>query len=158
GPADKAGLKEQDIIVAVGKTPVKTYDDLLEEIGNHSVGDKVKLSLRNDPKRKVVEVELVERPAFAGGKGGGGGGPFGPGGPKKDRPYHAFYGGQAANKQDEQGPDAHEYGGVYKSSDGGESWTRINSLNPRPMYFSQIRVDPTNDQNVYVLGVQQFKS
>ena len=26
------------------------------------------------------------------------------------------------------------------------SWTRINSLNPRPMYFSQVRVDPTRRQ------------
>ena len=34
----------------------------------------------------------------------------------------------------------------------GESWTRTSPLNPRPFYFSQIRVDPENDQRVYVLG------
>jgi photosystem II stability/assembly factor-like uncharacterized protein len=43
-------------------------------------------------------------------------------------------------------------GGVFRSDDGGESWTRTNPLNPRPFYFSQIRVDPENDQRVYVLG------
>jgi photosystem II stability/assembly factor-like uncharacterized protein len=43
-------------------------------------------------------------------------------------------------------------GGVFRSDDGGESWTRVNRLNPRPFYFSQIRVDPENDQRVYVLG------
>ena len=43
-------------------------------------------------------------------------------------------------------------GGVFRSEDGGESWTRTNPLDPRPFYFSQIRVDPTNDQRVYVLG------
>ncbi len=43
-------------------------------------------------------------------------------------------------------------GGVYRSEDGGETWKQMNRLNPRPFYFSQIRVDPANDQRVYVLG------
>ena len=43
-------------------------------------------------------------------------------------------------------------GGVFRSDDGGESWTRESGLDPRPFYFSQIRVDPSNDQRVYVLG------
>jgi photosystem II stability/assembly factor-like uncharacterized protein len=43
-------------------------------------------------------------------------------------------------------------GGVFRSSDGGESWTRTSPLDPRPFYFSQIRVDPENDQRVYILG------
>jgi len=43
-------------------------------------------------------------------------------------------------------------GGVFRSEDGGETWTRMNPLDPRPFYFSQIRVDPTDDKKVYVLG------
>jgi photosystem II stability/assembly factor-like uncharacterized protein len=43
-------------------------------------------------------------------------------------------------------------GGVFRSEDAGESWTRTSPLNPRPFYFSQIRVDPANDKRVYVLG------
>jgi photosystem II stability/assembly factor-like uncharacterized protein len=43
-------------------------------------------------------------------------------------------------------------GGVFRSSDGGDSWQRQSALNPRPFYFSQIRVDPEDDQKVYVLG------
>jgi photosystem II stability/assembly factor-like uncharacterized protein len=43
-------------------------------------------------------------------------------------------------------------GGVFRSDDGGESWSRRSGLDPRPFYFSQIRVDPVNDQKVYVLG------
>jgi photosystem II stability/assembly factor-like uncharacterized protein len=44
--------------------------------------------------------------------------------------------------------------GTYRSDDAGLSWRKMSSVNPRPMYFSQIRVDPTNDLRVYVLGVQ----
>lgn len=43
-------------------------------------------------------------------------------------------------------------GGVFRSEDGGETWTRTSPLDPRPFYFSQIRVDPANDKRVYVLG------
>lgn len=43
-------------------------------------------------------------------------------------------------------------GGVYRSDDGGEKWARMTDLNPRPFYFSQIRIDPANDQRVYLLG------
>jgi photosystem II stability/assembly factor-like uncharacterized protein len=43
-------------------------------------------------------------------------------------------------------------GGVFRSEDGGETWTRMSRLNPRPFYFSRILVDPVNDRRVYVLG------
>ncbi|CAN5598886.1 hypothetical protein BH20VER1_BH20VER1_10230 [soil metagenome] len=43
-------------------------------------------------------------------------------------------------------------GGVFRSEDGGETWTRTSDINPRPFYFSEIKVDPANDQRVYVLG------
>src|SRR6266487_1912602 len=43
-------------------------------------------------------------------------------------------------------------GGVFRSEDGGEKWTRTSAIDPRPFYFSQIRIDPANDQRVYQLG------
>ena len=43
-------------------------------------------------------------------------------------------------------------GGVFRSDDAGATWTRMSPLNPRPFYFSQIRVDPNNDKKLYVLG------
>jgi len=43
-------------------------------------------------------------------------------------------------------------GGVFRSEDGGENWKRTSDLDPRPFYFSQIRIDPANDQRVYLLG------
>ena len=45
-------------------------------------------------------------------------------------------------------------GGVFRSEDGGETWTRMSPLDPRAFYFSQVRIDPINDQRVYVLGYQ----
>ena len=49
----------------------------------------------------------------------------------------------------------HENGGVYRSTDKGETWTKMSDMNsnPRPMYFSQIRVDPNNDLRLWVAGV-----
>jgi photosystem II stability/assembly factor-like uncharacterized protein len=46
----------------------------------------------------------------------------------------------------------HREGGVFRSEDKGESWIKVNSLNPRPMYFSQIRIDPNDSQRIYVNG------
>ena len=49
----------------------------------------------------------------------------------------------------------HANGGVYRSNDKGETWTRTADINanPRPMYFSQIRIDPNNDQRIWLAGV-----
>lgn len=43
-------------------------------------------------------------------------------------------------------------GGVFRSEDGGDHWTRMNPLDPRPFYFSQTKVDPLNAKRIYVLG------
>ncbi|HTS62134.1 MAG TPA: hypothetical protein VMH28_08915 [Candidatus Acidoferrales bacterium] len=42
--------------------------------------------------------------------------------------------------------------GVFRSEDGGKTWTFMSNQNQRPMYFSQIRVDPTNDKKIFVGG------
>lgn len=52
----------------------------------------------------------------------------------------------------------HARGGVFRSEDRGETWTRMSETNPRPMYFSQIRVDPNNDQRIWLGGVTLFLS
>ena len=36
--------------------------------------------------------------------------------------------------------------GTYRSDDAGLSWRKMSNTNPRPMYFSQIRIDPNNDR------------
>ena len=42
--------------------------------------------------------------------------------------------------------------GVYRSADRGDTWQAWSTLNPRPMYFSQIRADPKDAMRVYLLG------
>lgn len=41
--------------------------------------------------------------------------------------------------------------GIYRSEDGGATWRYLNRYNNRPFYYSQIRINPSNDQLVYVL-------
>jgi photosystem II stability/assembly factor-like uncharacterized protein len=49
-------------------------------------------------------------------------------------------------------------GGTYRSDDGGATWRRMSSVNPRPMYYSKVHIDPSNDQRIYVLGSSLFVS
>ena len=44
--------------------------------------------------------------------------------------------------------------GVYRSTDRGDTWEKISDTNPRPMYYSQIRIDPNDPERIYVLGTQ----
>ena len=39
--------------------------------------------------------------------------------------------------------------GLYRSEDGGATWTRTSSENVRPFYYSQVRVHPKNPDRVY---------
>ncbi len=48
--------------------------------------------------------------------------------------------------------------GLYRSEDGGERWTYLNRHSVRPFFFSQIRINPSNDQHVYVLDVNFWES
>ncbi|MEO6213259.1 MAG: hypothetical protein ABIP65_06495, partial [Vicinamibacterales bacterium] len=43
--------------------------------------------------------------------------------------------------------------GLYRSDDSGATWRKVNNANPRPMYFSQVRIDPNDPEVVYLGGV-----
>ena len=49
-------------------------------------------------------------------------------------------------------------GGVFRTDDGGDTWERKAAITPRAFYFSRIRVDPTDDQRVYLPGWTLFVS
>ena len=70
-------------------------------------------------------------PGTGGGFGGGGGGGRGAAAPVKPNP---------------------DGNGVFRSEDGGKTWKQMDGCDDRPMYFSQIRVDPKNDQKIFTGG------
>jgi len=144
GESEKAGLKVGDVIQKIDKTDVKNFRQVVELFRAHNPGDKVAVKVLRGKESKELSLTVVRRT------------PQGQANAK--RPYSFWYGGQRENVQDQQGPNSFEYGGLYKSTDGGESWTRINSVNPRPMYFSQVRVDPSDENHVYVLGIGLYRS
>jgi len=48
--------------------------------------------------------------------------------------------------------------GTYRSTDGGESWRRVSAHDPRPMYYSEIFIDPTDEDVVYSLATRSARS
>jgi photosystem II stability/assembly factor-like uncharacterized protein len=56
---------------------------------------------------------------------------------------------------------AEDQGGVFRSDDGGESWTRVNSqriLQQRAFYYTHIFADPVDVDTVYSLNTSAYKS
>jgi photosystem II stability/assembly factor-like uncharacterized protein len=154
GSAAKAGIKVDDLVLEINGKKVENFRASLESLREKKIGDKIKVTIRRGEEKKTFDVALEQFRPGPGMFGGGGG----LGGPAPGRPYGSSLGGQVENRQTIQGPEGRQTGGVYKSTDGGETWTRINSVNPRPMYFSQVRVDPNDDKLLYVLGVSFYAS
>lgn len=77
-----------------------------------------------------------------------GGGPGGPGGAGR---------GGAQASQPPAPPDPKK-SGVWRSDDKGKTWRVVGNNNDRPMYYSQIRVDPANPDIVYTMGAPFHKS
>ncbi len=88
-------------------------------------GDKGRIGVdvfRQDGNVVYALVEAEPRSADQGFGGGGGGG-----------------GGESQN-------------GLFRSLDRGDSWEKVSGANPRPMYYSQVRIDPSNVDRIYLLG------
>ncbi len=61
GPADKAGIKVEDIIVALNGKPVKDGDDLVNRISNTPVGTQATVAVLRNGKRIDLPVTVGER-------------------------------------------------------------------------------------------------
>lgn len=46
--------------------------------------------------------------------------------------------------------------GIYRSDDKGATWAFMSDWNPRPMYASQILVDPSDDKRIYMVNSYSF--
>ncbi len=65
-------------------------------------------------------------------------------------------GGQAGGAP--AAPPDPKQSGVWRSDDGGKTWRVVSNTNNRPMYYSKLRVDPNNDQVIYLGGASAYKS
>jgi photosystem II stability/assembly factor-like uncharacterized protein len=149
GPAMRAGLQYDDVVTAIDGQAVsgRMFQIFGRLMTTHKPGDKIKVAVTRG-ENKLDLVMPLEMASMATARGT----------PKpipghQQRPNSPGMGAQFENVQDTQGPEGFQTGGVYRSADGGETWARINSSNPRPMYFSVIRVDPTDENYVYLCGV-----
>ena len=154
-PAEEAGLQVGDYLIRMGEKTILTPTEMTREIRQYVAGDEIEFEVVRDQEAHLLKVTFGETPVPEDEE-------------EEDRtdvhgrprpgPFHGGLGGQRENMQDQQGADGHQYGGVFRSEDGGLSWTRINSVNPRPMYYSEIRVDPSDDNYIYVLGTSLYRS
>jgi photosystem II stability/assembly factor-like uncharacterized protein len=131
GPADRAGLQPGDVIQEFGGKKIETYDEFIAEIRARRPNDKVKVKVQRGDQEVEVEVTLGARP-------------------------------EEEEEEDDDDEERQEIsfqdnvnrGGVYRSDDRGETWRHLSTTNPRPFYYSQVRIDPRDDRRIYVLGVQ----
>jgi serine protease Do len=61
-PADKAGMKESDIIKEFDNKPINNVKELLVSVAKAEVGRKVKTLVMRDKKELALQVEIGERP------------------------------------------------------------------------------------------------
>jgi serine protease Do len=57
-PADIAGLKENDIVIAIDGQKVETADDLTDMIRDHKRGDEITVKVMRDGKEQEIKVTL----------------------------------------------------------------------------------------------------
>jgi len=94
------------------------------------------------PNPKVIFAQVE-----AGASAGVGGGTDAAGGPEKPRA-----GGRGGEGRGPQPPPDPNASGLFRSDDGGATWTFLSNQDQRPVYFSQLRVDPKNENKLFVGG------
>jgi len=65
GPAARVGLRAGDVILRIGRTPVRTTADVSEAVFGARPGQAVRLQYRRGGRTRTADVRLVRRPAQA---------------------------------------------------------------------------------------------
>ncbi len=143
GPAAAAGVQVNDIVVQINDQFVHSYRGMQSSIRKNVAGDEVTWIVARDGETVEIELKYTKNPGEKSRRGGA---------------FSGTLGGQSAHDPDEQGKNGSDFGGIYMSKDFGKNWSRINTLNPRPMYYSQIRVDPSDNNFLYVCGTSLYRS
>ncbi len=61
-PADKAGLRMNDVILKLNGDDAGAMQTFVQSIGTKKPGDKIKLKIKRDGKDKEIEVTLGKMP------------------------------------------------------------------------------------------------
>lgn len=139
-PADESGLERGDTIIAVDGEVVTDNDDFQRLTATKLIGETVDIVVMRDDEKMELSIELAENPD------------------PDPRPFATRIDGQQANIGDLQGPDGYQTGGLFRSDDAGRSWERINSNNPRSMYYSKIMQDHTDPDYMWMAGTALWRS
>jgi photosystem II stability/assembly factor-like uncharacterized protein len=67
-------------------------------------------------------------------------------------------GGGGGGRGTQPPPPDPKKSGIWRSDDAGKTWRFLSNTMDRPMYYSQIRVDPTNPEIAYQGGAPFFKT
>ncbi|MGW4797151.1 S1C family serine protease [Nonomuraea sp. NPDC004297] len=60
-PAEKAGLRQGDLITRIGETPVQGGDTVVGQVRGYTVGQKVAITYQRDGEQKTVTVTMEEQ-------------------------------------------------------------------------------------------------
>ncbi|MBI3267714.1 MAG: PDZ domain-containing protein [Planctomycetes bacterium] len=61
-PAQKAGMKDGDVVTKIGKDAVTDVQTLIQLVSAHKAGDKIEVTVRRGDKEKKLTVTLATRP------------------------------------------------------------------------------------------------
>jgi len=139
--AAQAGLAAGDVVTRLAETAVDGRAALVAAMAGYAPGDEAELTYVREGEERTGAILFLGRLLRG-----------------QARSFAGSQGGQVANAQDQQGPDGHESGGLFRSDDRGTTWKRVNSINPRPFYYSQVRVDPLDERRIHVLGISLHAS
>ena len=62
GPADEAGLKIQDVVLAVDRTTISSLPQFAQTLYTHKSGDHAKIEVMRGTQRMALDVALIDRP------------------------------------------------------------------------------------------------
>ena len=65
---------------------------------------------------------------------------------------------EADARDPESGFQSPRRNGVYRSTDRGDTWELMSNTNNRPMYYSQIRIDPNDPERLYAGGANLYRT
>ena len=112
---------------------IKDAAAFIEIVGAKKEGDTIALKVEREKKPLEIAVKL-ESPATRAAA-------------SVHRPLRGADAEHAGASRDK---DGHEYGGVYRSADGGETWTRVNSINPAADVLQPGPRRPEDEKYLYV--------